>query len=173
MGEMRSFDPDYYKLLEVGSDASAEEIRSAFRRMAKRFHPDKDRGHEEEFNKVRTAYETLIEKNLRAEYDKYLQLLAGNDSLLEVRETVQDVYDDMIGFLRSITGFGNRQEYEIVLKRKYKERDKIVKVLLPVEDVCKKCLGTGGTIFGDCPMCNGKGKVGYKKDFDIFIPKGF
>ncbi|HDS01360.1 MAG TPA: hypothetical protein ENO07_05000 [candidate division Zixibacteria bacterium] len=169
---MRNFEPDYYERLHVGRGADTDEIRSAFRKMAKESHPDKSHGSNDDFVKVRRAYEVLSDEALREEYNRYLDLLIGQDSFLEIRPAVRDLYDDMVGYLKQITGFRNRSEYELVLKKEYRDRDKIVKIGIPLEMVCRNCFGTGGTIFGDCPVCRGKGKHMYQEDVDLFIPAG-
>ena len=65
---------DYYSLLNVGRDAGADEIRKAYKRMAMRYHPDRNKGDakaEEKFKKVSEAYEVLSDDNKRRVYDSY------------------------------------------------------------------------------------------------------
>ncbi len=167
---MRDFEPDYYDRLNIGRNADAEEIRAAFRKMAQKCHPDHLSGDEAEFVKLRRAYETLIDAALRAEYDHYLDLLAGQDSFIEIKPAVRDLYDDMIGYLKEIVGFRHSMEYELVLKRDVMKKDKIVRIAIPLETICRRCLGTGGTIFGECSFCKGKGNYVYDENVDLLIP---
>lgn len=167
---MRDFEPDYYQRLCVGRDADTEEIRAAFRKMAQRYHPDHNSGSEDEFVKIRRAYETLINAALRAEYNHYLDLLAGQDSFIAIKPSVRDLYDDMVGYLKEVIGFRNRAEYELVLKKEIENKEKIVRVAIPVESICRRCLGTGGTIFGECSFCKGRGKYVYEENVDLLIP---
>ena len=64
---------DYYKILEVSKDASASEIKTAYRRLAKQYHPDKNKGEtgaEEKFKEIAEAYDTLGDVNKKSEYDQ-------------------------------------------------------------------------------------------------------
>jgi molecular chaperone DnaJ len=169
---MREFDSDYYEILKVGHDADPDQIKLAFRKLAMEYHPDKSHKDDESFIRLRQAYETLSDPDTREEYDRYLFLLAGNDSLIEIKPVVQDLYEDLVGYLKEVMGFNKGSEYEIVLKHEYGDRDKIVRFSLPIEMICRRCLGTGGTIMKACPLCGGRGKHVYEKSFDLFIPSG-
>jgi molecular chaperone DnaJ len=169
---MQNFDPDYYDVLLVSRDAKLDEIKSAFRKLAMKYHPDKKIEGQDEFVRIRTAYETLADSDLREKYNRYLDLLAGNNSLIEIRPVLQDLYDDMVNYIKTIAGFGAVVEYELILKRSYEEIDKIVRVTIPVESFCKKCFGTGGTIFKECPVCDGKQKQVRDHSYDIYVPAG-
>src|SRR5438045_576481 len=64
--------PDYYRILEVASNATSAEIKAAYRRLAKIFHPDKNSGNpaaEEKFKQIKDAYENLINPLRRKKYD--------------------------------------------------------------------------------------------------------
>ncbi len=169
---MREFDSDYYEILKVGLDADPEQIKMAFRKLAMEYHPDKSHRDDDNFIRLRRAYEALSDPGTREEYDRYLFLLAGNDSLIEIKPVVQDLYDDLVGYLKEVIGFSKGSEYEIVLKHAYMGRDKIVRFSLPIEMICRRCLGTGGTMMKTCPLCEGHGKHVYEKSFDLFIPSG-
>ena len=169
---MKNFEPDYYERLNVERDAGFDEIKSAFRKMAKEAHPDKSQGDNQEFVKLRNAYEILSDEVLREEYNRYLDLLMGENSFIEIKPALRDLYDDMVGYLKEIAGFRNRVEYELVLKKECACQDKIVRMAIPVEIICRKCLGTGGTIFAECPVCHGTGKFMYEEDIDLFVPSG-
>jgi molecular chaperone DnaJ len=169
---MKDFEPDYYERLQVDRNADIEEIRAAFRKMAQKYHPDHVSGDEGEFVKIRRAYETLIDASLRSKYDHYLDLLAGQDSFIEIKPAVRDLYDDMVGYLKEVIGFRNSMEYELVLKKEVGDKDRIVRIAIPVETICRRCLGTGGTLFGECSFCKGKGKYLYGENVDLLIPSG-
>ena len=69
--------PDYYQILEVGRDATAREIKKAYRKLAKRYHPDKNPERtafaEKMFREVGNAYNTLQDKRQKSNYDRALQ----------------------------------------------------------------------------------------------------
>ena len=67
--------PDYYKILEVSQEATHEEIKAQYRKLAKRLHPDKTKHKEteEEMIRINKAYEILSDKELREKYDKYFK----------------------------------------------------------------------------------------------------
>ena len=71
--------PDYYQILEIGRDATANEIKSAFRKLAKRYHPDKNPERiafaEKMFREVCNAYNTLHNKKQKSDYDRVLQTI--------------------------------------------------------------------------------------------------
>ena len=62
---------DYYKILGVSKDASEEEVKKAYRKMAHQHHPDKKTGDEAKFKEINEAYQVLINDKKRAEYDRY------------------------------------------------------------------------------------------------------
>ena len=169
---MQNFEDDYYETLSVEKDATEEEIKAAFRKLAKEYHPDKNPERTNLFIKIRKAYETLSNSRMRLDYDRYLELLIGRDSLLEIKPALRDLFDDMIGYIKTMTGFEKVSEYEMVLKSKYRDREKIVRATLPLSLICRKCAGTGGTIFKQCSECEGAGKFVYEKAVDLYIPGG-
>jgi molecular chaperone DnaJ len=68
---------DYYEILGISKDASDDEIKKAYRKMAHKYHPDKDGGDEEKFKEVNEAYQTLSDKGKRAQYDQFGQTFDG------------------------------------------------------------------------------------------------
>ena len=70
---------NYYDILGVKKDASADEIKKAFRKLARKHHPDAG-GDEEKFKEINEAYEVLSDAEKRAQYDQYGQYFGGNDA---------------------------------------------------------------------------------------------
>src|ERR1044071_7289120 len=62
---------DYYEVLGVGKNASADEIKKAFRRLAVQYHPDKEGGDEAKFKEINEAYEVLKDQSKRQRYDQF------------------------------------------------------------------------------------------------------
>ncbi len=69
---------DYYKILGVSRDASEEEIKKAYRRLAHKYHPDKPGGDEQKFKEINEAYQVLSNKEKRAQYDRFGQVFDGS-----------------------------------------------------------------------------------------------
>lgn len=68
---------DYYKILEVSKDASKEDIKKAFRKLAHKYHPDKNKGDDSKFKEINEAYSVLSDDNKRAQYDQFGSNFAG------------------------------------------------------------------------------------------------
>ena len=69
---------DYYQILGVGKTASDADIKSAFRKLAQKYHPDKKGGDEAKFKELSEAYSVLSDKKRRSEYDTHGRTFAGN-----------------------------------------------------------------------------------------------
>jgi len=68
---------DYYKILGVNRNASQEEIKKAFYKLAHKYHPDKAGGDEEKFKEINEAYQVLSDENKRRQYDQFGQVFEG------------------------------------------------------------------------------------------------
>src|SRR3989304_5696485 len=90
---------DYYEVLEVGRSASPEELRRAYRRLAKQYHPDvnKDPGGEERFKEINEAYAVLSDGQRRAAYDRF-----GHAGLKDIPTDFgfgfSDIFEEFFGF---------------------------------------------------------------------------
>ena len=170
---------DYYEILGVSRDASKEEIKRAYRRLARKYHPDvnKEPGAEERFKEINRAYEILSEPETRARYDRFGEagVSAGAGAGFD--------YSDFGGFAESIFesffgGFGGvggqtaarrrgpvRGE-DLRLDLKLEFRDAVFggekEIRIPHLESCQVCNGTGakpGTGVRTCSTCNGTGQV--------------
>ncbi len=180
---------DYYEVLGVSRDASKDEIKKAYRRLAMQYHPDRNKSSdaEEKFKEISEAYGVLIDDEKRRQYDMFGH--AGIDG----RYTREDIFrginfEDIfagLGFdfmnpesiFQSFFGGGRsrqrrgplrgadlRFDMEITLEEAAKGTEK--KIRYPRLDRCEVCGGTGaapGTSLGTCSTCNGSGQVGFTK----------
>lgn len=158
---MANTDNDLYNILGITSSASPEEIRKAYRIMAKKYHPDKNPGNEhasEMFKKVNEANEILSDPKKREIYDKH--------GLAGVRDGVpMDGFDGFGGFPGFFNPFQQQQErrkamavtHAITLEEYFS--GKPIKVKFDKDDKCTSCDSTGFTdkVERKCNVCNGTG----------------
>jgi molecular chaperone DnaJ len=172
---------DYYEVLGVGKSASADEIKRAYRRMAMKYHPDKnpdDKEAEAKFKQCAEAYEVLSDTEKRQRYDQF-----GHEGLRGAgmhdfsRMNVEDIFS-MFGFDDFFSGiFGGRGRrasrrggptrgydletaVELTLGDIAKGAEKTIEFTR--QDTCGACNGSGcakGSSPGRCPTCGGTGQV--------------
>ncbi len=169
---------DYYEVLGVEKNASDDEIKKAFRKMAKKYHPDLNPGDKEaetHFKEVNEAYEILSDKDKRARYDQYghagvdpnFAAAGGNPFGQDI--DLGDIFNSFFG------GFGGRQprnqnaprrgaDTEVSVTISFEEAAKgcTKEVTYQNIELCEDCKGTGaakGTTMKTCPACGGKGQV--------------
>jgi len=170
---------DYYDILGVGKSASETEIKKAYRKMALKYHPDKnpdDKDAEEMFKEAAEAYEVLSNQDKRSRYDQFGHagmrgggMGGGGMSMDDIFSHFGDVFGGAFG-----GGFGGGQQGRRRVNRGSNLR---VKVKLSLEDVahgvekkiklnkykgCESCHGSGsekGSSPSTCPTCHGQGQV--------------
>jgi len=169
---------DYYSILGVSRDASPEEIKRAFRRLARKYHPDLNHGNkesEEKFKELNEAYSCLSDPERRANYDRYgtAEGPAGNGYGFET--TFTDIFEDIFeGFFGSFgfkknrpsKGADLRYDLTITLEEAAFGVEKTIK--FPRWEQCKTCNGSGikpGTEPIVCPSCGGSGHIRYNQGF--------
>ncbi len=169
---------DYYEILGLQKGASEAEIKSAFRKLAKKYHPDinKETGSEEKFKEISEAYSVLSDPEKKANYDRFGHEGAnfgGGAGFSGFQGGFGDIdLDDILGDLFNF-GFG-RSNRRNSSKRPMPGEDVLVSMKLTFEEAvfgckkelsltldetCKKCSGLGGHEKEDCPKCNGRGRV--------------
>lgn len=171
---------DYYQLLDVARDASAEEIKKAYRKVALQHHPDRNDGSkesEERFKQVTRAYEVLRDPDQRAAYDRYGEAGLGRGGGGGGPQGF-DFTDALDVFMRDFGGFGDLfgrqgrrgprgpergQSLKVRLKLTLQDVVKGTKRTLKVHtlDPCARCSGSGaepGTSARGCPTCGGTGE---------------
>ena len=171
---------DYYSILGVSRDASQEEIKKAFRRLARKYHPDLNQGDksaEEKFKEINEAYACLGDPVRRANYDRYgtAEGPTGNGFGFETYTTFTDIFEDIFeGFFgsfgfkknRPTKGPDLRYDLTITLEEAAFGIEKNLK--FPRWEKCEECNGSGikpGSEPIICPSCNGSGHIRYNQGF--------
>ncbi len=168
---------DYYEILNVDRTATQEEIKRAFRRLAREYHPDvkKDDPHaSERFKEINEAYQVLSDPDRRAHYDRFgtVPSFARGD---DIRETgfgpFDDIFDMFFGRRAPRTtreepqrGADLRYDLEITLDEAASGVEKSIEV--GRLETCPVCFGTGaerGSAPETCPTCRGAGEVRYSQ----------
>jgi len=164
---------DYYETLGVPRNASKDDLRSAYRKLARRYHPDvsKESDAEERFKEINEAYQILSDDKLRAQYDRYghagVQEQASAGGFGFGFAGFEDIFEDLFGFgsprgsaQGPRRGADLRYDLEIPFEEAvFGAQHEIVITRL---ETCPHCNGTGaepGTSPVRCPECNGSGQV--------------
>jgi molecular chaperone DnaJ len=159
---------DYYVILGVPRDASLEAIKRAYRRLARKLHPDRAGAPSTEaFREVQAAYETLADAEQRRRYDEGLVKREGASfeplSWSFVRSPAA-------GDLRRPT-FPGSLSGEILLSRAEAAAGGVLPLQVPLAMSCPACDGTGGFVF-DCDRCDGEGRIERRFPVPVRIPPG-
>ena len=178
---------DYYEVLGVPKNASDEEIKKAYRKLAMKHHPDRNQGDaakaaEERFKEAKEAYEMLSDADKRAAYDQHGH--AGVDPNMRgpggaggssFADAFGDIFGDMFNGQQGGRGRGGRQVFrgsdlsyamEITLEEAANGKD--AQIRIPSWDECETCHGSGakaGTKPITCTTCHGQGAVQMRQGF--------
>ena len=183
---------DYYDVLGVPKNASDDDIKKAYRKLAMKFHPDRNQGDEakkaeEKFKEAKEAYEILSEPAKRAAYDQHGHAGvdpsmggmgrggAGPEGFGGFAEAFGDIFGDIFGGAGGGRRGGGQQVYrgadlsyamEITLEEAAQGKD--TQIRIPSWDACDTCHGSGakpGTSAKPCPTCHGAGTVHLRQGF--------
>ena len=170
---------DYYEVLGVSRDASESDLKSAFRNLARKYHPDVSDAPdaEEKFKEINEAYGVLSDADKRAAYDRFGHQGVRGPNGGPGFETVDfsdfaDIFGDMFGF----GGFGGRSrtasrtaprrgadlQYQVVISFKEAVFGAEKEIEVTKDERCETCGGDGakpGTSPKTCPECQGRGEV--------------
>jgi molecular chaperone DnaJ len=172
---------DYYEVLGVTRGAGLEDLKSAYRKLAKEHHPDRnpnDTAAEHRFKEINEAYDILKDPNKRAAYDRFgheaFEQGRGNGGF-DFGASFTDVFDNLFGeFMGGQQRGGRRQNrggdlrYDMELTLEEAFRGKSTEIRVPTLITCEACSGTGaeaGSKPETCPTCAGQGKVRASQGF--------
>lgn len=169
---------DYYKILCVSEDASAEEIKKAYRKLAMRHHPDRnpgDKESEEKFKQATEAYEVLGDIEKRKIYDRYgceglrSSGYSGPGNFEDIFSSFGDIFGDLFGFGGRAGGrtrrgpiVGSDLRYDLTIPFMEAVLGVSKEVEITKAETCWTCEGSGsrpGHKAATCPTCQGRGQV--------------
>ncbi len=168
---------DYYEVLGVSKNATEAEIKSAFRKLAKKYHPDvsKEENAAEKFKEAQEAYAILSDESKRAKYDQFghdaFNTSGGGFSGFEGFDFggMSDIFEDLFGGMGFSSGRRGRasnapRKGNDVLYRLTIDFDEAVygtkkDITINLEEDCPECHGHGGFDSKSCPECHGSGTI--------------
>lgn len=171
---------DYYEVLGVSRDASEQDVKSAYRKLALKYHPDRnpgDKSAEDKFKEAAEAYAVLADADKRARYDRF-----GHAGVAGAGPGAPgfnaDIFGDFSDILGDFFGFGGgrrggpsrgsdlRYDLEISFEESYSGTETTIQI--PRDEHCDTCKGSGaapGTSRDKCPQCRGTGQLRYQQGF--------
>lgn len=175
---------DYYNILGVSKNSSADEIKRAYRKMAHQYHPDKDKGNEQKFKEVNEAYQVLGNEEKKQQYDTYGQTFSGGagpgsawdqaggnpfggfsgGDFGGVEFDLGDIFGDMFGGRQESSRRNRGIDLEMGLTLNFEEAvfGAEKSITLEKKDTCRTCSGSGAepnTKVNSCPKCHGQGQI--------------
>lgn len=172
---------DYYDILEVGRTATDQEIKSAYRKLALKYHPDRNPGDkkaEEKFKEAAEAYAILSDGDKRARYDRFGHAGVGGGA--QGFDPSQFTgFEDIFSGLGDIFGFGGGSRragpqrgadlrYDLEIKFEQAATGVETSIQIPRHESCETCAGSGaapGSSPTTCPQCRGTGQLRYQQGF--------
>lgn len=166
---------DYYQVLGVSKNATQDDIKKAYRKLAHEYHPDKNHGNEKKFKEINEAYQVLSDKDKRSQYDQFENAFEENQGPagFDFRGKgfdfmdFEEILEDFFGFGAGARGKKNIKrgkdieiQMEIPLEATLTKQEK--QISLHKYNECSRCNGKGaepGTSINECFSCRGKGEV--------------
>ncbi|MBI4988050.1 MAG: molecular chaperone DnaJ [Rhodocyclales bacterium] len=177
---------DFYEVLGVNRDATEDEIKKAYRKLAMKHHPDRNPDNpkaEEHFKEAKEAYEILSDAQKRAAYDQYGHAgvdpqaggfgPGGPGNMGGFADAFSDIFGDIFGGGRGGGGRGGVYRgadlrYNLEISLEDAARGSETRIRIPTMDQCESCNGSGakkGTEPKTCPTCHGHGQVRMQQGF--------
>ncbi len=176
---------DYYEVLGVDRNASEQELKSAYRRLALQYHPDRNPDNKEEaterFKEITEAYGVLADPQKRAAYDRYGHAgVSGSggfspDFSSTIFSDFEDIFGDLFGFggvfgrhRRSRAQRGDDLRYDLEISFEEAANGLETKIKIPRWETCTDCGGRGGkrgTAPVTCNTCGGRGQIRHQQGF--------
>jgi len=177
---------DYYEVLGVPRDATDQQLKSAYRKLALKFHPDRNQGNAEatdRFKEAAEAYAVLCDKDKRAAYDRFGHAGVSGAGAGGFDPSVFAGFDDIFGNLGDLFGFGDvfsgrrrrggpqrgsdlRYDLEISFEESFTGTETAIQI--PREETCETCRGSGaapGSAPEVCSQCRGTGQLRFQQGF--------
>lgn len=179
---------DYYEVLGVGRSASDQEIKSAYRRLALQYHPDRNPDGKEEaterFKEITEAYSVLADPQKRAVYDRFGRAGLGGGPQPDFSSTIFADFGDLFGNFGDLFGFGDvfgqsrarrrgaergaDLRYDLQISFEEAAAGLETKIKIPRMESCPECGGRGakrGSQASTCPACGGRGQIRQQQGF--------
>lgn len=173
---------DYYDVLGVGRNATSDDVKKAFRNLAKQYHPDAgstDKTAEEKFKEAAEAYEILSNPEKRSMYDKFghagvsAEGMRGSNGFGGFSDIFEDFFNfDIFGSRSGRSSAsaerGHDLRYDITIPFMEAVKGIEKEIRIPKIDVCHKCAGHGAKSESGkktCPSCNGRGEISRSQGF--------
>lgn len=182
---------DYYELLGVERSASQSEIKRAYRKLASKYHPDKDDGNAEKFKEISSAYTVLSDEKKRAHYDRFGSAPDaggyGGPGGMDMNDIFGGVFKDFFGGgggFQQQPARGMDVEFQTQITLEDAVFGKEIVVDIPATKACQPCGGSGAmqvshgfiAMQQTCPTCRGSGRVNDRtakaRQIKVNIPAG-
>ncbi len=177
---------DYYEVLGVSRDVTEAGLKSAYRKLALKYHPDRNQGSkeaEERFKEAAEAYAVLTDAQKRAAYDRFGHAAVGVQGGAGFDPSTFAGFEDIFGGLGDVFGLGDlfgggrrrggpqqgaHLRYDLEISFEEAARGTETTVQFPRAEACETCKGSGaspGTGPTTCPTCQGRGQLRYQQGF--------
>ena len=182
---------NFYRILGINQEADPAKIKRAYRRAAKRYHPDISPKNEEKFRQVQTAYETLSDPQKKSTYDEQFTKQPAHDARsyapADLAPSSLPIFDEIERIFFDLNSFWNNEEngllatfaedrgdlhLEVILTREEAVLGCEIPIEIPYSRGCKRCYGTGWVGNLICGFCRGDGREKRRKEMKIRIPSG-